>query len=164
MKKAPSERIESIVRRTYNKLQSTARMWKVLDGLFPKHLELCSSWDYPNCLIKPLNRWNTNGMTSNRSLSVILTTTSSFSVHQRFPLEFLLLRWNIALAHYLSHLKHLRALENGSCDTFCYGVDNVPKALEVLEIESTDDCDLANGYDRSSESRVQRQSPGISVG
>ena len=33
MKKASSERIDSVVWYTYDQLQPTARMWKVLDGL-----------------------------------------------------------------------------------------------------------------------------------
>ena len=50
----------------------------------------------------------------------------------------------------ITDLKHLCALENGCCDMFCYGVDNVPnltKVLEVLEIKSTTGCDFANIYD-----------------
>jgi hypothetical protein len=37
MKKAPSERIDSVVWYTYNELQPIARMWKILEGL---------SWNY----------------------------------------------------------------------------------------------------------------------
>ena len=47
-------------------------------------------------------------------------------------------------------LKHLRVLENNSCDMFSHGVDNIPnltKVLEVLEIESTNGChDFADIY------------------
>jgi len=56
MQKAPSERIDSVVWYTYYSEHPSAWMWRVLDGLSPKHLELFASMDYEDCNIKPLNQ------------------------------------------------------------------------------------------------------------
>ena len=61
MRKAPSERVDSVVWYTKWETEPTARMWQVLDGLSPKHLELFALMD-EDCHIKPLNtlqhQWN----------------------------------------------------------------------------------------------------------
>ena len=154
MGKAPSERIDSVVWYTYFAYEPTARMWKVLDGLSPKHLELYASSDYCNCHIKSLNtlehQWNDLE-------SLTLRNVNDHDFMKRAPKTFSRIS-SLTLDHCvgpgyfppdITRLKHLRAVENGCCDMFCYGVDNVPnltKVLEVLEIESTNGCDFAYIY------------------
>ena len=61
-RKAPSECIDSVVWYTLLPEEPTAGMWRVLDGLSPKHLELFASMEYEDCHIKTLNalrhQWN----------------------------------------------------------------------------------------------------------
>ena len=153
MQKAPSECIDSVVWYTKWETEPTARMWQVLDGLSPKHLELFALMD-EDCHIKPLNtlqhQWNDLE-------SLTLRNIGNHDFMKRAPKSFSRIS-SLTLDHCvgpeyfppgITHLKHLRALENGCCDMFCYGVDNVPnltKVLEVLEIKSTNGCDFANIY------------------
>ena len=62
MRKAPSERIDSVAWYTFLPGEPTGEMWRVLDGLSPKHLELFASMNYEDCHTKPLNglrhQWN----------------------------------------------------------------------------------------------------------
>ena len=156
MRKAPSERIDSVLWCMSYELYPTARMWKALDGLSPKHLELSPSADTAiSCHIKPLNtlqhQWNDLE-------SLTLHDIGDCDFIKRAPKIFsqissLTLNHCVGPEHFppnLTRLKHLRTVENGACDMFSYGVDNVPnftKVLEVLEIESTNGCDFSNTYD-----------------
>ena len=158
MRKAPSERIDSVVWYTLLSGEPTAEMWRVLDGLSPKQLELFASMDYEDCYIKPLNAL---GHQWNDLESLTLRNICKPDFMKRAPKVFSRIT-SLTLDHcsgieYLppdigTHLKHLRILENNSCDMFSYGVDNVlnvtvTKVLEVLEIESGDGCDFAYIYD-----------------
>jgi hypothetical protein len=154
MRKAPSERIDSVVWHTSYGEEPTAQMWRVMDGLSPKHLELFASEEYEDCCIKPLNtlrhQWNDLESLTLRNICEHDFMKDAPEVFSR--IFYLTLDHCCGPAYFppsVTRLKHLRALENDSCDTFCYGIDNVPnlaKVLEVLEIESTNGCDFAYIY------------------
>jgi hypothetical protein len=154
-RKAPSERIDSVVWYTLLPEEPTAGMWRVLDGLSPKHLELFASTEYEDCYIKTLNslrrQWN-----DLESLTLHNICEPDFMKHA--PKVFsrissLTLNHCSGTEHFppdVTHLKHLRLLENNSCDMFSYAVDNFPnlaKGLEVLEIKSTNGDDFLDIYD-----------------
>jgi hypothetical protein len=148
--KAPFECIDSVMWYTYYSVQPTAWMWRVLDELSPKHLELFASTDHEDCNIKPLNtlrrQWN-------NLESLTLRNICDPNFMKRAPKVFSRISY-LTLDHCLGHgtdylpsdvtrLKHLRILENNPCDMLCYGVDNLnipnlTKDLEVLEIKSYD--------------------------
>lgn len=86
-------------------------------------------WTIPTASSSLWITLNTNEMTSNHLLSIILTTTSSLNVRRRFSpdswISSLMEDYCVGPVYFppdVTHLKHLRALENGCCDTFCYGV------------------------------------------
>jgi hypothetical protein len=54
-RKAPSERIDSVVWYTSFPEEPTREMLRVLDGLSLKHLDLLATMDYEVCHIKDLN-------------------------------------------------------------------------------------------------------------
>jgi len=164
MQKAPSERIDSVLWYPRFEIEPTAREWKTLDGLSPKHLALFPTPDIISCRIKPLNtlqhQWNDLE-------SLTLHNIGACGFIKRAPKIFcqissLTLNHCVGPEHFprdLTRLKHLRTLENGACDMFCYGVDNVAnftKFLEVLEIESTNGCDLNMYYPQDFKDRLRK--------
>ena len=146
MRKNPSECIDSVVWYTYLPEEPTTEMWQVLDGLSPKHLELFAFMDYEECYVRGLNtlkhQWNDLESLTLRNFCKPNFMKRAPKVFSRISSLTLDLCSGSGI-EYLppdgTHLKHLRILENNSCDMFCFGVDKAPnimKGLEVLEIET----------------------------
>ena len=149
MMKAPSERIDSVVLYPAFPGDPTAKMWRVLDGLSPKHLEIFAPKEYEECYIRPLNalkhQWNNlESLTLHNICQADLMKCAPKVLSQISSLTLDHCRGTEYFPPAVTRLKHLRVLENSACDAFNYGANNIPnfaEALEVLEIESTD------GYD-----------------
>ena len=128
-------------------------MWKILSGLSPlKHLESVTGF-LRRLPCRAFERsLNTSGTTSIHSVSRISPTATSWndgnspSVFSRISSLTLDHCCGCNIPPAASRLGHLRILENSACDMFIYAVDHTDphfaQVLEVLEITSTNGCDL----------------------
>ncbi|KAF8877566.1 hypothetical protein CPB84DRAFT_1794797 [Gymnopilus junonius] len=153
--KPDAERIDSVAWLVEFSSEPTAEMWQALDGLSPKHLHMLAGFAEEST-IAPLgalkHQWTRletltlSNETNDEFLKgapKVLSRITSLSLDYCFT-------QNLAPPH-ATRLKELHIVKNNACDMFCHAVDNkrnagLAKQLKVLEIDTTNGCDLQGPY------------------
>jgi len=154
--KPPSERIDSVVWQVESASEPTPEMWRALDGLSPKHLSILAGYEEEftfeglKTLKRPWTELETLTLRDNIKASVIDNAPDYFSRISALTLEWCCSQNLVPPG--ATRLKELRIIENNACDMFAYAVDNpqnpnLAGQLEVLDIQTTNGCDMTHGYE-----------------
>ncbi|KAF8962394.1 hypothetical protein BDZ97DRAFT_1824861 [Flammula alnicola] len=152
----PSERIDSVRIGPTDGNEPTKEMCQALGGLSPSHLTIHAGWDEEANFVH-LNdlqhRWihlqslsvqgQCRSVADSSELPIIFSQISSLTLSYCCAFNFI-------PPGGTTNLKHLRIEENDAFDMFIMAFDGNPalaETLEVLDLESTNGCDFALGFE-----------------